>query len=364
MKKEEKDEMDKIIKKYLKKVVLENPFKTKILLHYFKRINIEKSLANFIYSISTLDYLVEFVEKKYFPFEQKNNAYIAKNIYEECISISVENLFLNDEQKREEIFLKLGVPFKIKFIDIIKKCKEKILLISVKFLPGTDFTKKTGKLYENIKNLDFENLSLISVSLSENLKNFEKYENKNELEQNKEILELGSIGYANFVKIELLRNKNKLDVQKLLNYANKSIEMAEKVGENIINKKWYKEILKLKKEIEKKLTEIPKEIPLKKDFQKIREKIKFMFDIGNKELIEYLLKNYPIEKYKYSEETLKEFTEDEKQFLKSLKTAYKKATKFLKDLNEDENNINENYNEISQIIIEYINNMINRLKNQ
>ena len=159
---------------------------------------------------------------------------------------------MNDEEKREDIFLKLGIPLKIKYINIIKKCKEQLLLISVKFLQGTDFTKKYGKLFENINNLDFENLSLISTSLSDNLKKLEKYENKDELEENKEILRLGSIGYANFVKIELIRNKNKLDMEKLLDYANKSIEMAKKSGENQENSKWYKEILKLKEEIEKK----------------------------------------------------------------------------------------------------------------
>ena len=362
--KEEKDEIDNKIKNYLKKVVNENPFKVKILLKYFKKLNIGKSLALFVYSISTMEYLVKMVKEKYAPFNQKNIAYIAKNIYEECISIATENLFLNDEEKREEIFLKLGSPLKIEFLDIIKKCKEQLLLISVKFMQGTDFTKKTGKLFENINKLDFENLSLISNSLSEDLKNFEKYWNKNELGENKEILELGSIGYANYVKIEFLRNKNKLDLQKLLDYANKSIEMAQKLDKNQINKKWHKEILQLKEEIEKKLAEIPKEIPKKKDFQKIREKLKFKFDIGNKELVEYLLINYPIEKYQYSEETMKKFLDNERQFLRSLNISYKKATKFVKDLNEDENNINENFNEIKEIIIEYINNMINRLKNQ
>ena len=364
MTKEEKDEIDNTIKYYLEKITKENPFKVKILLNYFKKINLEKSLAPFLYSISTLDYLVQKVQQDYYPFDQKNNAYIAKNIYEECISIAAENLFLNDEEKREDIFLKLGIPLKIKYINIIKKCKEQLLLISVKFLQGTDFTKKNGKLFENINNLDFENLSLISTSLSDNLKKLEKYENKDELEENKEILRLGSIGYANFVKIELIRNKNKLDMEKLLDYANKSIEMAKKSGENQENSKWYKEILKLKEENEKKIAEMPKEIPKKIDLQRIREKLKFKFNIGNKELVEYLLINYPIEKFQYSEETIKKLSENERQFLKSLKISYKKATKFLKDLNEDEKNINENFNEINEIIMEYINNMINRLKNQ
>ena len=61
---------------------------------------------------------------------------------------------------------------------------------------------------------------------------------------------------------------------------------------------------------------------------------------------------------------MKEFKQKEKIFLKKLNNAYKKATKFVIDFNEDEKNINDNFNEIKQIILEFINNMINRQQNQ
>lgn len=360
MKKEKKEEMDEKIKYYLKNVIEKNPFKVKILLNYFKKINSQKAI--FIFSISSMEYLVQLIEIKYFPFDKKNNAYIAKNIYEECISIAVENLYLKDKEKMEEIFLREDISFKLKFNDLIKKCKEQIILISVKFLQGIDYTKQSGKLFDNFNNLDLENLSLISSNLFENLKDLDK--NQNIIEQNKEIQELGSIGYANFVKIEFLKNKNKLDLEKLLEYANKSIEMGEKSGKDQTDKKWYKEILQLKEEIEKRLKIVPKKIEPKKDLESIKEKIKNLYNNGNKELVEYILKNYPIEKCQYSEEKMKELENNENKFLKSLKSSYRKATKFLKDLNEDGININENFGEIIQIINEYINNMINRIKNQ
>ena len=109
---------------------------------------------------------------------------------------------------------------------------------------------------------------------------------------------------------------------------------------------------------------VPKKIEPKKDLESIKEKIKNLYNNGNKELVEYILKNYPIEKCQYSEEKIKELENNGNKFLKSLKSSYRKATKFLKDLNEDGININENFGEIIQIINEYINNMINRIKNQ
>ena len=359
MTEEEIKEMNNNIRDYLKKIVILNPFKVKELLANFKLIDKEKSLALYNSAIIALDYLTQIVEKKFFPLDNKNNAYIAKNIYEECMSIAVEIFCLNDNQKKEEILLKLHIEYKVKFDDIIEKCRQQILLIAVKFLQGTDFTKQSGKLMTNIEKLDPENLALISSNFSEAIKILDDVK---EIDKNKEILELGSIGYANFVKIESFKDQNRLDLQKLLNYANKSIKMAENSGENHNNKEWFKEIVKLKKELEKKIAAIP--VPKKKDLQSIKNKLENKFFIGNKELIQYLLKNYPIEGYQNSEEKMNEFLKNERIFMKKLISAYKKANKFIINSNEDEENINENFEEIKQIILEYINNMMNRNKNQ
>ena len=359
MTEEEKKVMNINIKEYIKKIAILNPFKVKELLSQFKLIDKEKSLVLYNSAIVALDYLTQVVERKYFPLERKNNAYIAKNIYEECLSIADEIFCLKDKQKNEDILLKLHVEYKIKFDDIVDKCKQQILLIAVKFLQGTDYTKQSGRLMANIEKLDAENLALISSNFSEAIKILDDV---NELNNNKEILELGSIGYANFVKIESCKDQNRLDLERLLNYANKSIKMAENSGENQNNKEWFKEIVKLKNELEKKLAALP--APKKKDLQNVRDKLENQFFFGNKELIQYLLKNYPIEGYQNSEEKMKDFTKNEKMFMKKLISAYKKASKFIIDSNEDEENINENFEEIKQIILEYINNMMNRNKNQ
>ena len=104
--------------------------------------------------------------------------------------------------------------------------------------------------------------------------------------------------------------------------------------------------------------------PEKKDFQRIKDKLEYHFGCGNEELVIYLLKNYPVQGNEYSENKMQEYNKNKNMFLKKLASGYKKADKFLKDSNEDEKNINENFDDIKPIILEYINNMMNRQKNQ
>ena len=360
--KEQKEFMYSTIKEYMKDVICKNPFKLKILISNFKVIDTNISPTFYVYSIIAMDFLSQIAEKKYFPSKDKNNknnknnAYIAKNIYEECISIAIENLYFNEPDKNEEVLFKVELVFKLKYKEVLDKCKKQILLISVKYLQGTNYTK--GKLFENNENLDFENLSLMSNNLSESLNKIKEIDEKD----NKEILELGGISYANFVKIEFLKDKNRLDPKKLLEYANKSIKLAESLGKEETSKEWYKEIVKLKKVLEKKIKEIPE--PEKKDFQRIKDKLEYHFGCGNEELVIYLLKNYPVQGNEYSENKMQEYNKNKNMFLKKLASGYKKADKFLKDSNEDEKNINENFDDIKPIILEYINNMMNRQKNQ
>ena len=360
--KEQKEFMYSTIKEYMKDVTYKNPFKLKILISNFKVIDTNISPTFYVYSIIAMDFLSQIAEKKYFPSKDKNsknnknNAYIAKNIYEECISIAIENLYFNEPKKNEEVLFKVEIAHKLKYKEVLDKCKKQILLISVKYLQGNNYTK--GKLFENNENLDFENLSLMSNNLSESLNKLKDIDEKD----NKEILELGGISYANFVKIEFLKDKNRLDPKKLLEYANKSIKLAESLGKDETSKEWYKEIVKLKKLLEKKIKEIPE--PEKKDFQRIKDKLEYHFGCGNEELVIYLLKNYPVQGNEYSENKMQDYNKNKNMFLKKLASGYKKADKFLKDSNEDEKNINENFDDIKPIILEYINNMMNRQKNQ
>ena len=357
MSKEELKSMNENIQNYFKKVIGKNPFKLKVLLEIFKKIDNQRSKAFYFYSIQAMDYLIQFVEKNYFPLKGKNNAFIAESILEEILSIANENLYLNDKKRNDDILDGVDIELKLKFKDCIQKCQEKLFIISAKYSNEIKYTKQSGKLFSNDDQLDNENLALISSNLFKSLKDFE---NIDELGNNKEKLELGSICYANLVKVEFLKEKNHLNYRKLLNYANKSIKLAENLGENQLNSEWYREIVKLKDELEKKIAEMS--VQQNNNLERIRQKFQSIFD--SEELVKYLLRNYPCEGYQYSEEKMKEFKQKEKIFLKKLNNAYKKATKFVIDFNEDEKNINDNFNEIKQIILEFINNMINRQQNQ
>ena len=359
MTKEQKKSMDEKITFYLEKTSEKNPFRVKDLLIYFKPIDINKSKIYYINSIVFMGYLCKYASTKYKNLDEKSHAFNAKNIYEECLSIANENLYLNDKKKNDFILNNLDIKYKIEFKNLVEKCKEQIFFLSTNFLEGIEYTKVKGKLFSNDDKLDYENLSLMSENISKSLK---EMENIKEIENNKKNLELGSIRYANLVKIELLKEKekNKLNLNKLLNYANKSIKMAENIEDDKRNSEWYTEIVNLKNGIENKLSEL--KTNQINNSEKIREKFKNISENGNEELVKYLLKNYPCEGCQYSEEKMQEFRANEKIFLKKLKKDYNKATKFLINSNEDENNINENFKDIKFIIQEYINNMINKIQ--
>ena len=127
-------------------------------------------------------------------------------------------------------------------------------------------------------------------------------------------------------------------------------------------KYWYKEISKIKKNLEK----YQKEVTPSLNEEKIMEKIETEFDekfFNSEEIfLEFLLKHYLINGYLFSNDILSEFQKDKKKFLDELKRAYKKANEFIVDIKNKNNiNINDYINEIKLIIEEKINNMINQL---
>ena len=96
-----------------------------------------------------------------------------------------------------------------------KNTEKKINLISSISFIGIENTKQTGELFSNSENLNKDDLSLLSYNFFNALK---KMENVNIID-NKEKIEAESICYANIVKIELIKDKNKINSKKLLDYA-------------------------------------------------------------------------------------------------------------------------------------------------
>ena len=127
-------------------------------------------------------------------------------------------------------------------------------------------------------------------------------------------------------------------------------------------KYWYKEISKIKKNLEKYQKEVTPSLNEEKIMEKIETEFDEKFFNGEEIFLEFLLKNYPINGYVFSNDILSEFQKDKKKFLDELKRAYKKANEFIVDIKNKNNiNINDYINEIKLIIEEKINNMINQL---
>ena len=294
----------------------------------------------------------------YFSFPGKNCLNISKDIFEECFFIANDNFCLKNKEKSENIFSLINPELKTKFQMIYDNCEKKINLISAISFIGIENTKQTGQLFSNNENLNKDDLSLLSYNFFNALK---KLENIN-LTDNKEKIEAESICYANIVKIELIKDKNKINSKKLLEYAEKSILKADFLGKEYKKKSWYKEITKLRKNLEKNCKEVTPSLNEENIMEKIENEFNEKFFNGEEIFIEFLLKSYPINGYVFTNDIISEFQKDKKKFLDELKRAYKRANEFMLDININKNkNINDNINEIKLIIEEKINNIINRL---
>ncbi len=166
----------------------------------------------------------------YFSLQGKNNMNISKDIFEECYFIANDNFCLKNKEKSDNIFSLIHPDLKTKFLMLCENSEKKINLISAISFLGIENTKQTGELFSNSENLNKDDLSLLSYNFFNTLI---KIENVNIID-NKEKIEAESICYANIVKIELIKDKNKINSKKLLDYAEKSINKADFLEKEIL----------------------------------------------------------------------------------------------------------------------------------
>ena len=221
--------MEKNIRIYFRKIYKKNPFKLKSYLSIFKPIDIKKSTIFYNASIIAMEFLYKLGDI-YFSFPGKNCLNISKDIFEECFFIANDNFCLKNKEKSENIFSLINPELKTKFQMIHDNCEKKINLISAISFIGIENTKQSGQLFSNNENLNKDDLSLLSYNFFNALK---KMQNVNIID-NKEKIEAESICYANIVKIELIKDKNKINSKKLLDYAEKSINKAAFLEKEIL----------------------------------------------------------------------------------------------------------------------------------
>ena len=344
--KDEKQELEETILKYLKIVSYKKPFKLKLLTIIFE--NIKSEISDIFYSISI--YCMELLKekaKRYLDLKTKNSAFVAKNIYEECLNIG--NYSFKDEKKLNIIDNKL----KDKYKDIIEECNKNIIILSIEFHNEIEITIKTGKLISN-SNMNYDNLCLLSFNISQIIKNINSINN---LYQNKEILEKKSICLATIVKIEFLMKKRRLSLQNLLDFAEQSIDIVNnELGNDYKKKEWYNEIVDLKDQIQ---NEFNSKAPMPiGDIEKIRQNFSEKFLEGEEVFLKFLVENYPHKEFNEKYDIIKEFRKNKKKLLKRLITAYN---------NYDDDNLTPLNNHIDdiqnnpkkEIILEYLGNIKN-----
>ena len=345
--KEEKQEMEEIILKYLKIVSYKKPFKLKQLTIIFE--NVKSEISDIFYSISI--YCMEILKekaKKYLDLKTKNSSFVAINIFEECLNIG--NYSFKDEKTLNIIDKKL----KDKFNDIKEECEKNIIILSIEFHNEIENTIKTGKLFSD-SNMDYDSLCLLSFNISQIIKNINSINN---LYQNKEILEKKSIFLATIVKIEFLMKKRRLSLQNLLEFAEQSIDIVDyKLGNDYKKKEWYKEIVDLKNKIQEEFNSTAP-LPIG-NIENLREQFNEKFLEGEEAFLKFLVENYPHEEFNEKYDIIGEFRKNKKKLLKRLITAYN---------NYDENNLTPLNNHMDnienspkkEIILEYLGNIKNK----
>ena len=327
---------------YLSKIHRKNPFRLKQLLAHFKGIKINNSDIFYTSSIFSMKLLKNLAEE-YFSKKQRNSLQIARNIYEECLligkSISHDIYIIDNELMRE-------------YNEIKGECEDKIKIISVDSQSEIENTKQTGKLFSNDKNLDYDNLCLLSFNLSKHLKELNAIDDLND---NKLALEAKSICLANIVKIELMKNKGNINLQHLYDYSKESISIAEKLGIICTGQEWYKEIIDLHDQIKKKLSySMP--APSILDKEKMEQELKENLNNGIENFLRFLLINYPYEGCQFSEDMIEEYKNNKRNFLKQLKKKYNNSKIIQSSLNGS-----NDFNQKKEIIITYLNNCINSI---
>ena len=342
----EKTNVEKNINIYLKKICMKNPFRLKYLINYFE--NIKRNISEIFYSCSIycMDILNE-KGKKFLNLKKKNSTLVAKNIFEECLSIANSNF------KDENILNLLQNDLKQKYVGVKEECEKNIKIISAEFFNEIENTKITGNLFSNNNNLDYDNLCLLSFNFSQSLK---KINSINNLMKNKEALETKSICLANIVKIEFLMKKRRLSLNNLSEYADESIDIVEnKMGKKYKKKKWYNEIKELKKNIKD-------EMDLKPatsigEIENIRQEFNTKFNCGEEEFLKFLVEKYPFGEFNKNYNIIEEYRKNKKTLLKKLIIKYR-------NYDNPSNNLSHINNELTakkEIIHEYINNILNSL---
>lgn len=346
----EKEEIKKSIGLFLSKINIKAPFRIKQLLNYFKSIKNEDFIQKLEIFVFAMDLLYQKAISNFHHLEKNHNLF-AKTLFEE--SLIIANTFIIEKEDKKNMDPNiLG-----KYNTIKEDSEKKIKILSALSLSEIEELKTQGKLFSNQSKLSKDDLNLLSYNLEMAVKKINTIENLN---KNEEALETKSFYMANIVKIEFVKQENKMNLEHLEKYAMESISIAKNLKKNCKDKPWFKEIVKLREEIENKIKN-EKPAPPIEDIDDIEEEFGRLLNIGNEELLRHILKKYPFPGYQFSEESIKEYKKNKGKFLLNLRKRYGFNDYSILTLNTDNT---DHRAELNNKIIEYIDQMIEKVNEE
>ena len=299
-------------------------------------------------------FVMEILKEKAKKLNQsKLSRFNSRALLKNCISISEKFI------KSDDVINKY-IELEDRYNDCLKECKNLINEINANSLVEIEESKKSGKLFENERNLNREELLII-------LDNYrEAYEN---IKSTKDDISKAIIS-ANIVKIKF----------KYLGEDN--YEYLKKTAENIIffakkNKdcekyEWFNELKNILEELnilfekqkEKKNKDFEKKY--KQELKEFSEKLGKYRNKSHLEMIKYILKEYPLEKnYLKNNETIDErWKKDPKSFLEILSVKYNPDNLLLKKnnaINKEKEKEEEQKFELKNCIYKEISTEINSI---
>ena len=215
-------------------------------------------------------------------------------------------------------------------------------------------TKKTGKLFTN-DDLDYDNLCLLSFNFSQALKKIDSIKN---LEKNKEALETKSICLANIVKIEYSMKKRRISLENLKLKADTCIDIVDNKlskDKKYVKKNWYNQIIELRNKIQNEIESMPKIENNNNDNDNLEMIFNEKFLCGDEEFLTFLLTNYPYDGFDKNKNFLNEYKKNKKLYLKRLIGKYRNYD------NAISGTPNSDLSQKKEIILKYINNILNDL---
>ena len=299
------------IHKYINIFKKQNIYYIKQFIDLFKDTEQTIFVKIFYYSIKNFNEMGQY----FIDNVQKFSRYYAKLYFEEVINL--ENKYnvrnkeglcgpgimseIKEELKKSELRLAEINSNAIALINKAEKEKQLIEPLSNdlnKSIPdgwGSGFTFLKKKVNIDNKFLEYDEYNLILDELEKICSELKLLINKSPEEKKNDLIEKQSICLGNIVKIKFsyLKGQKYNDDLKLIKQC---LFNAEKCKKNNSETKWYQDALKLKKEIEE--AKIASEKEISSNIEKILNNIDDLFNKENKmEFINYILDNAPYKGY-------------------------------------------------------------------